>query len=268
VGSTKRVKWPPVYDRAREIVEGYAAQGTRVTLRQIFYRLVAELWIPNLLNTYTYLGRSLARLRREDDFPRLLDQGRRIERPLYFEGVDDAKDWLKDQYRRDRTEGQPWSIYIGAEKATLLPQLDNWFSDRGLPVFSLRCYSGQELVTDVQNDIMVSDRPAVLIYAGDFDPSGVHINRDFAKRVGIFDKIERIALNGDQIVGLPSQPGKSKDPRARGFVREHGELVQVELEALDPNDLKQFYEDAIAQYWDEAAYRHVLRKEKRERDSL
>jgi hypothetical protein len=52
---------------------------------------------------------------------------------------------------------------VSAEKATLAAQLDDWFDDRGLPVFTLSGYSGQELVTAVADDIMVSNRPAVLL---------------------------------------------------------------------------------------------------------
>src|SRR5262249_51449468 len=157
----------------------------------------------------------------------------RIERPFSFADPDDARRWLHDEYRRDRTEGQPWSVYVGAEKATLLSQLSDWFYDRGIPVLALRGYSGQELVTDTQNDIMVSDRPTVRRYAGDYDPSGEDIDRDFVERVGAFDKVVRVALDAEQVVtyNLPPQLGKATDPRAADFLARHGELVQVELEA-------------------------------------
>ena len=40
--------------------------------------------------------------------------------------------------------------------------------------------------------------------------------------------------------------GKASDSRAAGFLERHGELVQVELEALDPNDLHALLEQHIA----------------------
>jgi hypothetical protein len=54
------------------------------------------------------------------------------------------------------------------------------------------------------------------------------------------------------------------DQRARF----RGALVQVELDALDPDDLRALYAAAIADYWDTDAYRAVLEREARERDRL
>jgi hypothetical protein len=161
-------------------------------------------------------------------------------------------------------------VYVAAEKATLIVQLSDWFGDRGIPVLTLRGYSGQELVTDTQNDIMVSTRPSGLLYAGDFDPSGEDIDRDFVERVGAFDKVVRVALSADQVVSydLPPQLGKADDPRATEFLARHGELVQVELEALDPDDLRALYEDALADFWDDDAYEAVLESERADRETL
>ena len=133
----------------------------------------------------------------------------------------------------------------------------------GIPTLTLRGYSGQELVTDTQNDIRVANRPSVLLYAGDFDPSGEDIDRDFVQRVGAFDEVIRVALTADQVIDyvLPPQLGKADDPRAADFVARHGELVQVELEALDPDDLHGLYEDALADFWDMSAFEESVTAE-------
>ena len=79
----------------------------------------------------------------------------------------------------------------------------------------------------------------MLIYAGDHDPSGEDIDRDFLERTDCFDEVVRVALTAEQVAayGLPPQPGKATDSRAAGFVERHGRLVRVELDALDPNAL-------------------------------
>jgi hypothetical protein len=64
------------------------------------------------------------------------------------------------------------------------------------------------------------------------------------------------------------QVGKAEDPRPVGFIAEHGHLVQVELEALDPAALQALYEDALSRYWDPAAYRRVMNRERRDRRQL
>ncbi|MGZ8748531.1 MAG: hypothetical protein ACXWZ2_16345 [Mycobacterium sp.] len=68
---------------AREIVESY---DTRVTLRQLFYRLVSLPHghagrIPNKLTTYNTLSAYTAEGRRDGTFPELVDQRRRVVVP-------------------------------------------------------------------------------------------------------------------------------------------------------------------------------------------
>jgi hypothetical protein len=45
-------------------------------------------------------------------------------------------------------------------------------------------------------------------------------------------------------------------------------LEQVELEALPPDVLEGSYRDALAQFWDEAAYQAVLGREQTDRERL
>jgi hypothetical protein len=72
------------------------------------------------------------------------------------------------------------------------------------------------------------------------------------ERRGLDLTIERIALTADQVdeYQLPEMPGKESDSRANGFRAKHGKLVQVELDALDPNTLRNLYQEGIERYWD------------------
>jgi hypothetical protein len=162
-----------------------------------------------------------------------------------------------------RTEGQDVSLYIGVEKAGMVIQLQSWFGDLGIPVLALGGYSSQTYVDDVAGDASSQDRPAVLLYAGDFDPSGEDIDRDFEERTGCWDKVIRVALSASQVIeyGLPPNPGKATDSRAARFIERHGELVQVELDALDPDDLRSLFQAAIDGYWDTSAFEAVMARE-------
>jgi hypothetical protein len=46
---------------------------------------------------------------------------------------------------------------------------------------------------------------------------------------------------------LPVNPGKAADSQAVAFIRRHGALVQVELDALDPAELRGLGQAAIGQ---------------------
>jgi hypothetical protein len=259
--TSQAINWPELLTEAATIVESY---DTSVTLRQLFYRLVSIAVLPNTTNAYKSLSRYTARARREGSFPALMDRTREIHRYQSFSGPDDARAWIARIYRRDRTEGQPFSLYLGVEKSGIVEQLQEWFGDLGIPVLALAGYGSQSYVDIVAADVLASERPAVLLYAGDHDPSGEDIDRDFVARTGCWDDVRRVALSAEQVdvYGLPPQPGKPADSRAAQFVARHGALVQVELDALPPETLRQLYSDAIADYWDDAAHSAAVDQER------
>jgi hypothetical protein len=118
---------------------------------------------------------------------------------------------------------------------------------------------------------------------GDHDASGDDIFRDLVERTDpaavlsddygtvtdtrLWQAVHRIALTKDQARDLPQNPGKDEDPRTEAFMDRHDytENIQVELDALDPPELRRLYREAIDRYWDNDAYRAVLAREDEER---
>jgi hypothetical protein len=263
-----RLDWQhDILPHAADIVLSY---DTGVTLRQLFYRLVADGTLPNMQSYYRRLSSLTAEGRRAGTFPELLDRTSRIERWPSFDGPGHVMDHvLRYLYRRDRTEGQEWTVYLGVEKAGLAEQLDSWFGDQlGLPIVALGGYASQTLADAVGRDIDDTGRSAVL-YAGDMDPTGEDIDRDFIHRVGVFDEVVRVALNADQVAAyqLPFNPDPAvtakleRDPRADQFLARHGSLVQYEVDALPPETLQNLYRSAIEQFWDADAHAAVVTQE-------
>jgi hypothetical protein len=263
-----RLAWDAIITEAAAIVESYE---TGVTLRQLFYRLVSRELIPNKQSAYSRLSSLTARARREGWFPDLIDNTRIIRRPASWDSVEELMEQAKKQYRRDRSENQTHSIYVAVEKNALATLIASWYAHYGIPVLAFGGYPSQTFVNDILDDIDSQGRPAVLIYGGDFDATGVDILRDFLKRTnGVWDEELRIALNEDQIAQykLPPLPGKSWDPRAASFTAAYGKLIQVELDALPPDVLKKIYDDAVAQYWDEDEYKEIRKEEEKERKTI
>jgi hypothetical protein len=258
--TVRRTDWAHVLDRARSIVAEY---DTLVTLRQLFYRLVAAELLTNTVTRYHGLSEQTAKARRAGTFPDLSDRTRSIHRDLSFVGPRDALGWLADIYRRDRTEGQFVSVYVGVEKAGLVAQLENWFGALGIPILALSGYASQTYVDQVRRDVQRQGRPAVLLYAGDFDPSGEDIDRDFVARTRCWSKVIRVALDAGQVEQhqLPPAMGKATDSRAAAFVERHGVLVQVELDALPPDTLRDLYRSALDDWWDDETYHRSRARE-------
>jgi hypothetical protein len=266
--STEPIRWGHVLIAARDIVESY---DTGVTLRQLFYRLVAAQLIPNTPQAYKTLSAHTAVARRDGMFPDLIDRTRLIHEYRAFPSPHEARNYTARIYRRDRTEGQDVSVYLGVEKAGIVNQLDAWFGHPyGLPILSLGGYASQSYVTDTVRHVEAQNRPAVLLYAGDHDPSGWDIPRDFTKRTACWKHVDRVALTPELMEAhrLPEAFGKETDSRKTGFIERFGKLVQVELDALAPDVLRALFADAIADYWDMSTYRGVLGREDAERAEL
>jgi hypothetical protein len=112
-----RVSWVLVLDAARGIVAGY---NTAVTLRQLFYRLVSKQLIANIQSYYRRLSARTAEARDDGTFPDLADETSEIYQRYWYRSPGEALRETADNYLRDRTEGQPVSIYGRNRRASQL----------------------------------------------------------------------------------------------------------------------------------------------------
>lgn len=280
----RRVSWFPVLERAADLVRDRG----RVTLRQLFYLLTSEGTLPHSQGRYKSLSDYSAQARRGDldeeglkggarqyierhgTFPSLVDNTRSIRRRPAWAGPRTAlRSWI-DQYRRDRLSGFDRSLWIVVEKNTVENVVAPWFLPQGLPVVALRGYSSQTFVDDVAEQIAADPRPAVVLYAGDLDPSGVDIARDLQKRCGNLDTFVRVAVRSEQVadLDLSKNPAPEKDSRNDAFRERFGGLFQVEVEAIDPDDLRTLFEDALEPYWQAEAYEAAVTREQADRERL
>jgi hypothetical protein len=163
-------------------------------------------------------------------------------------------------------------VYVGVEKDTLRLQLLDWLDPYGLPVLVIRGYGSQSYADLVTARVTADARPAVLLYVGDLDASGVDIERDWVARTGCWSHVQRLAVTVDQAVDLPPTTGKDSDPRWPAFAIEHGldeaRPVQWEAEAIDPAALRDLVLGAVADYIDTAVLNAVLAQETADRARL
>ena len=275
------LKWDPIIALAREVVKRY---DIGITLRGLFYRLLSLEVIWNTGNCYDRLSKLTTKLRRAGEFPDLVDSTRTIEVMQSWASPDKALDWLAEEYHRDRAETQEYQLWIGIEKAALEAAVWSWFGAYGFRVVAMRGYPSETLLGKMERIVIKDGRPSVLLYAGDWDPSGWGIycglrERFAAENGGLFDEVRQVALVVDPDRGinhieeynLPSNKldaEEKKDSRKEAFEAQFGTIDQVELDALDLNDLRDLYSDALSDYWDESAYEAMLEEETEEREQL
>jgi hypothetical protein len=106
------------------------------------------------------------------------------------------------------------------------------------------------------------DKLPVIIYFGDYDPSGEDIPRSIAynlQKFGINVEVKRIALNEDQVRkwDLPPAPAKLTDTRTSKW----NGIGQVELDAVKPETLEKLTNDALRELFDYTVYNNLMAQE-------
>jgi hypothetical protein len=268
-----RVNWTPVIDRAAEIAESFTI---RPTLRQLFYAAVSEQLLPNTPYHYKRLSALTAPMRDEGTFPELEDRTRKVHGGV--EPTMGARDRIHSLLsglaylaERNRTDGQPFHLILGVEKDGMVAQVADAFKAFHLPVVALKGYGSQPYRKAIRELGEADPRPSVLLYAGDWDPSGEDIERDLKVHVGdAFEAMERVALTRDQVHEwhLPINMGKDTDPRAPAFIEKYGDNFQVEVDAISPDRLVGLFREAHARYHDADAYAEVLAGEGEDRADM
>lgn len=266
-----RIRWSEVVEQARAIVLEYDGG---VTLRQVHYRAVSAGLIPNTPSAYRHLSSHLARARREDGFPDLIDTLREVHVPPSWPDAGALVAQVPDLFRLDRTRNQRHALYVAAEKDSLRAMFTSWLADLGVPVLVVRGFGSQSYVQMVRQRTARDPRPAVLLYCGDFDCSGEDVERDWVARTQCWSEVHRVLLTREQTLayGLPATEGKTSDPRWPAFADRHGfdrqRPVQWEVEALEPDELRRLVMGAVRPYIDRDALGEVLREEERQRREL
>jgi hypothetical protein len=258
------------------VLTQYGQMGIKLTLRQLYYQLVSKNIIANQQREYKRLGDLLskARLAGLIDWDVIEDRVRRPIRASQWSSIKSLVDSAVFSFRLPRWESQPCYLELWCEKDALSSVLEPICDDRHVTLMVNRGYSSSSAMYDAAGRITYAakDRPAQIIYLGDFDPSGEDMVRDIRDRMKTFRtevEVTKLALNPDQIeqYKLPPNPAKMSDSRAQGFVDQHGSN-SYEVDALPPEVLQRLVRTAIQQEMDADAYEEVIAEEQRLKETL
>lgn len=241
-----------------EVIEEYSDQGYDLTLRQVYYQLVARNYIPNNERSYKNTGNLIndARLAGLIDWNAIQDRTRNLRKNSHWSSPTDIMSSVLHSYAIDTRADQPNYIEVWVEKDALIGIVQQIASTLDVPCFSCRGYvSASEMWTAAQRFINQDHRDRrVILHLGDHDPSGKDMTRDIMERMELFGadvEVQRIALNWDQIdeFNPPPNPAKLSDSRAGAYIREFG-YESWELDALEPRILTQLIRNNVADLTD------------------
>lgn len=265
---------------AEKIINQYAADGFSLTLRQLYYRLVAANVIPNTPKSYKRVGDIMSKARDGGliSWDALEDRTRPIRGVSTFGDASDVIDAALYSFKLDHWQGQKFNPLVIVEKEALLdviaqasrPLQADYMAAKGFLSSSVAWQLGQKIKRLKRIGIQL-----LVIYAGDFDPSGLFMaENDVPDRLGLYSDytdyvVEHVALTESQIIEYapPPNPAKQTDSRFDRFADEHG-FNSYELDALPPQDLVEIIQSKILSYRDDSIFQEVKAEEDRQRAIL
>ena len=263
-------------ERVNAIVTEYEDQGYELTLRQVYYQLVARGFIPNNERSYKNLGNLIndGRLAGLIDWNSIVDRTRFIRRNSNWSTPQSVINSARYSYMLDRWKDQPNYVEVWVEKDALIGIVSQVCKSLDVPHFSCRGYTSQsEMWGAAQRFIQQDERESrVIIHLGDHDPSGIDMTRDIQERLEMFGadvEVKRVALTMNQIntFNPPPNPTKVTDARSSGYISRFGHECW-ELDALEPKVITQLIQNEVTALIDYSLFNAVADRERRDKDNI
>lgn len=273
------MRYADLVNAVNQIISGYTMS---LTLRQVYYRLVAAGLIPNTRSNYNQLSSQLVTARENGDIDdtRIVDRSRRIE-DVSFESpesfIEICQTTLRRRYVRRFWDSQPVYCEVWVEKDALSQVLaEAVYPFNAAIVAPSRGYSSYSYLREAADRISqyCSDgKAAVILHFADHDPSGIDMSRDLQDRLDKYyggAEVRRIALTYDQVRrhDLIPNPAKITDTRSSGYISQFGNECW-ELDAIEPDELVRLCQSAVeGLVTDKEAWLAIKEKDKAEREAL
>lgn len=268
-------KW--ITDNAIQILKRYD-RGV-LTVRGLYYQLVA-LGMTNSDNHYQRVVKATIAARWSGDisFYAFSDRDRDMalsteadETDLDTEierGQQQVRAWM-DNYYLNKWENQPYYPEVLIEKKALEGVFLKPCTRRDIGLGACKGYPSLTFLKEISDRMKVAERRGktpIILYFGDYDPSGEDIPRSIEENLGLMGvnlEVRRIALMEHQVVewNLPPAPVKLTDSRTHNW----DGLGQVELDAVKPEMLEELLNHAVDEIFDPELYSELMGREAEER---
>jgi len=273
-----RIDWKGIIiPKVNELLDSFRY---RPTLRQIFYRLVAALLIPNTEVAYKTLSRTTVEAREQAIINPLAFQDRVRTNHGGDYGYSDPESFIKDildefrqspeRYTRPLWTSQQVMPIVWLEKDALFTPVTTIAEQYRVKTYAARGYSSFTAIYEAAKNID-GYIPIKVLQLTDFDPSGEDMVRDLEDRLTRYGasnfELTKIALTREQVttLGLPPMPAKKSDPRYERFAASYGDEA-VELDALPPDELERIITTAIEELIDPRSWNAEIKKAEREKE--
>ncbi len=274
------IEWAPRADTRRVLTQVQAIltqyrEHLPLTVRQVFYRLVALHGFEKTEKGYSRLCEYMQKARRAGIVPfgYIRDDGWQQGAVSAYEGPQDFWQTVTaaaERYRRDKQARQPQRLAVLVEAAGMRPQIERVANVYSVPVYSSGGFDSLTAKKTLADGASEEARPCVFLHIGDLDPSGVCIFDAIAADVQAFcesaftPRFERVAITPEQVAyySLPTAPPKVTDRRGAGMAE------TCQAEALPPDELARIVRAAIEANTDLTLFAEDCEQEPQERAEL
>lgn len=267
-----------IIDNAVDVLSQYEA-GV-LTIRGLHYQLVSR-GMTNDIQHYKRVVAATGQARWGGliSFDAFSDRERamacftRGDETVYENKVEEAKTQIRlwaSNYTLNRWENQPYYPEVLIEKKALEGVFHKTCLRNGVALGACKGYPSLTFLHDISlriKDAEYNGKLPVILYFGDYDPSGEDIPRALRDNLIAFGcdeglEVRHICLNEKQVIewGLPPAPTKDTDSRSVHWTG----LGQVELDAVKPEKLMTLLQNAIDDIFDYNLYDELIAREERE----
>jgi hypothetical protein len=285
---------------AVKVLESYMASGYSVTVRQLYYQMIAkdlfpDSWIDaeynsknglppdtkNTVRSYSKFGNLIsdARMAGLIDWDSIEDRIRKTVSNTHWVSHEQILKAAVDSWAIDKWANQDCHVEVLCEKDAVSGIIEPVCSRHDVSFTACRGYSSQSLMYRKGKQfkkLMDDGKCVVLLYFGDHDPSGLDMDRDILERLSEFSRYAkdsfvflRVALSLDQIeeYNPPPNPAKATDSRFKAYQKRFGK-ESWELDALSPEVLEALVSSSIKAVRDESKWMEMVEKEEVTREEL
>ena len=246
-----------------------------VTVRQLYYRLVTLNLCPKTENGYKSVSRVCANMRKDGTLPWswITDQTRWQRKPDSYDSLQDALENMQAFYRRNLWLAQDNYVEIWIEKEALAGVVYPITSEWDVPLMVSKGFASLTYLHDAAETFKHKTelgKVCHIYYFGDYDPSGVDIRRDIQSKISNFAPLAAVVFHDVAVLpsqiarwSLPTRPTKRSDSRAKGWEGE-----SVELDAIDPKQLRTLVADSIVSCIDAEVLESEIKIQELESETL
>ena len=269
------------------IIDEFQADGFDVTLRQLYYKMIARDLFPeewkdeegnkNNPKSYSKFKAIIknGRLGGFINWDAIVDRTRKLEKNSHWESPAEIINSCAKQFRLDSRKDQDIYIEVWVEKDAMIGVLESICPKLDVPYYACKGNDSLSMIWRAAMRFQKEEkhREVLLFYLGDHDPSGIDMARDIQDRLDLFGcqntMVERIALTMEQIeqYGPPPYPAKVTDSRYEGYRKLYGDEAW-ELDALDPRTIVELIKQKVGAATDRQKKESLLQEQDRCRRQL